>query len=173
MKTIRFFRHFRINVVLISLIVIVGCSSDNGLLTPARKIIGTWKTSMPVQFNIETNYCTGSFNLVATENRTVTFVITKGSTDSDVNIQMSFVGTDFTRTAFTNTSCIGGSTGYIPEVSPSFYSGTISGVNLTVDGVGTFSFTTDNMMGTYDRSSKGVFDQRVYTGTNQLKLYKQ
>lgn len=162
------------NIILLTLLIsITSCNSENGNLTPARSIIGTWKTAIPVKFFIETNFCTGSFNTVATENREVTFIITKGDNENNVNIEVRFVGSNFTRTDFTYASCIGANTGYVPEVSPNFYSGTISGVNLTITGMGTFSFTTDNMMGTYDKSGKGIFDQRVYTETNQLKLYKQ
>jgi FlaG/FlaF family flagellin (archaellin) len=41
-------------------------------LTPARKLEGTWKTTVPVKFYIKTDFDTGELQDIGSENRTMT-----------------------------------------------------------------------------------------------------
>ena len=151
-----------------------GCSKDDGVsgLTPARNIVGTWKTTFPVKHFIKTDYCSVSLKDVATQDRMVTFVITEAG-EATVNIQWTYTGSNYT---VTDPQC--NPTGYVPDVSPMFLKGTISSTQLTVTEssgrtLGTFNFTTDLMQGTWDDEWCLAYCQEVYTGTNTLKLILQ
>jgi hypothetical protein len=112
---------------------------------------------------------------VGTEKRTVTFKITGTGQENIVNIEVSYT--------YSDRQLISGS-GYIPDVSPMTYQGTVNGTQLTVTqsdqgpihqigSVGVFTFTTHQMQGTWHDHWEGVYEQNVYTQTNELKLIKQ
>lgn len=145
-------------------------------LTPTRDIIGTWKTPLATQFTIATDY--EDFQTLAdvgTENRTMTWIITATDQEDVVNVQVTFTSSD--------RQLISGS-GYTPDVSPMFLTGRINGTQLTLTtsssgpiqqtgSVGVFTFTTTQMQGTWHDHWEGVYEQKVYTQTNGLKLLKQ
>ncbi len=151
-----------------------GCSEDDGVsgLTPAREIVGTWKTTFPVKHYIKTDFCSVSLQDVATQDRMVTVVITEAG-EATVDIQWTYVGTNF---AATSSQC--NPTGYVPDVSPMFLKGTISGDKLTVAEssgrtVGLFDFLGDMMEGTWDDQWCLAYCQEVYTSSKALKLMLQ
>lgn len=158
------------------LLLTAGCKKDTPLLTPARKLDGTWKTSIPVKFYYETEYCDFvTEQLMATENRMVTWVIQADASDPNgntVNITMNYTDDNFTILQL----CMG-STGIVPEVRPMFLTGTINGDFLTVKSgstsCGTFNFTTSNMQGNWDNTNCSVWCQHVYTVNQELILRKQ
>ena len=138
-------------------------------LTPARNLEGTWKTTFPVQFYIKTDFETfGELTDVGSENRTMTWILTGTSDENVVDVEVSFT--------VSNRQLDSGS-GYTPDVSPMFLTGTISGARLTLttDGrtIGDFSFTTDIITGTWSDNWSMVYEQEVYTTTNSLTLVKQ
>ncbi len=157
-----------------------GFFSDMGIsipnfLSPTRDIEGTWKTAIPTQFTIATDANSWSIEDVGTENRTVTFKITGTSQENIVNVEVTY--------SYSNRQLISGS-GYIPDVSPMTYKGTVNGTQLTITQsdqgpihqigtVGVFTFTTHQMEGTWHDHWEGVYEQNVYTQTNTLKLIKQ
>ena len=145
-------------------------------LTPTRDIVGTWKTPLSTQFTIATDYQDFQ-NLadVGTENRTMTWTITATNQENIVNVHVTF--------AYSNRQLISES-GYTPDVSPMDLTGTINGTQLTltradqgpieqVGSVGVFTFTTTQMEGAWHDHWTGVYEQNVYTATNDLKLIKQ
>jgi hypothetical protein len=142
-------------------------------LSPARNLEGTWKTTFPVTFYIKTDFETGELQDVGSENRTMTWKITGTSDEHVVNVEVSF--------AVSNRQLASGS-GYVPDVSPNFYTGTISGTRLTLKTgdqysesgtVGEFSFTTDIITGTWNDKWSIAYEQQVYTATNTLILTRQ
>jgi hypothetical protein len=138
-------------------------------LTPARKLEGTWKTSFPVTFYIKTDYETfGELQDVGTEDRTMTWIITATNDENTVNVEVQFTSS--------NRQLVSDS-GYTPDVSPMFLTGTISGTRLTLKTgdrtVGEFSFTTDIITGTWSDHLSMVYEQEVYTKTNSLILNRQ
>lgn len=147
-------------------------------LSPATNLTGTWKTSFPTTFYIQTDYAGGELEDVGSEDREVTWVISAGSSENEVNIEQTFT--------YSNRNLVDGS-GYTPDVSPSFYTGVISGSRLTVIDkgggigafessdriVGEFSFTSSSIQGTWDDNWTMIYSQRVYTTTNGLTLNKQ
>ena len=144
-------------------------------LTPARNLEGTWKTTFPVKFYIKTDFGTfGELQDVGSENRTMTWIITGTGNENVVNVEVRF--------AVSNRQLDSGS-GYTPDVSPNFYTGTISGTRLTLTtggstfeeshSVGEFSFTTDIITGTWSDQWSMVYEQEVYTQTNTLILTRQ
>jgi hypothetical protein len=138
-------------------------------LTPARKLEGTWKTSFPVTFYIKTDYETfGELQDVGTEDRTMTWIITATNDENTVNVEVQFTSS--------NRQLVSDS-GYTPDVSPMFLTGTISGTRLTLKTgdrtVGEFSFTTDIITGTWSDHWSMVYEQEVYTKTNSLILNRQ
>lgn len=158
----------------------VGCQKDDSSptdnpLTPARNIEGTWKTAFNVTHYIKTDYCGffGPLEDVATQKRIVTWLITPID-DNTVGIEVRYTGSSYT---ITNASC-GNSTGYVPDVSPQFYKGTISSSALTIkntlgDIKGNFSFTTNLMQGNWDDKWCMAYCQEVYTKNSELKFTKQ
>ena len=142
-------------------------------LTPARNLEGTWKTTFPVTFYIKTDFETGELQDVGSENRTMTWIITGTSDEHVVNGEVSFT--------ISNRQIASGS-GYVPDVSPNFYTGTISGTRLALTTgdnysesgiVGEFSFTTDIITGTWNDKWSIAYGQQVYTATNTLILTRQ
>lgn len=153
------------------------CNKDEApLLTPAREIVGTWKMAFPVTFYYETTRCDFvTMQLMATEKRLVTWVISEDSSEPDgnhVRITMTYDDSDFTILQL----CLG-STGIIPEVRPIFLTGVISGAYLTVysgqEVYGDFSFTTSNMEGNWDADVCSIWCQHIYTVNREFKLNKQ
>jgi hypothetical protein len=135
--------------------------------------VGTWRMAFPVMFYYETTRCDFStLQLMATEKRLVTWVITEDSSDPDgntVRITMTYDDSDFTYVQL----CMG-STGITPEVRPMFLTGTISGAYLTVKSgtsvFGEFSFTTSNMEGDWDANTCSLWCQRIYTVDREFKM---
>jgi hypothetical protein len=148
-----------------------GCGGD--ALSPARDLSGTWETAFPVTFHIRTDFCSADLQDVATEDWMVTWTITpRSGSESDVGIEWSYTRANFTATG----GCAGG-TGYVPEPSPIEFRGVLSSSSLTLmsgtEEVGTFSFTTDLMMGTFDYRYCLAYCQETYTEPNALKLVRQ
>jgi hypothetical protein len=143
---------------------------DSTSLTPARSLEGTWRTTFAVKFYIKTDFETfGELQDVGSEDRTMTWVITATSDENVVDVEVSFTSS--------NTQLVSGS-GYTPDVSPMFLSGTISSSRLTLTSsdsrvIGEFSFTTDIMTGTWNDHWSMAYEQQVYTTTNSLVLMKQ
>jgi len=144
-------------------------NSNPANLTPARNLEGTWKTPFPVKFCIKTDFETfGELKDVGSENRSMTWIITGTSNENIVDVEVQFT--------VSNRQLATGS-GYTPDVSPMFLTGTISGTRLTLttDGrtVGEFSFTTDIIKGTWSDRWSMAYEQEVYTATNSLTLTRQ
>jgi hypothetical protein len=146
-----------------------------GVLTPTRDIVGTWTTTFSTKFQIATDYNSGTLEEVGAENRTMTFIITETSREDVVNVEVKF--------SYSNRQLVSGS-GYTPDVSPMYLTGIINATQLTltkddagpihqIGTVGVFTFTTSNMEGTWHDHWSGVYEQNVYTSTNDLKLIKQ
>jgi len=153
----------------------IGCNKDDmPLLTPAREIVGTWRMAFPVKHYYETDWCDfTTMQLMLTDKRLVTWVITEDTSDPDgnsVKITMNWEESDLEYIQL----CMG-QTGITPDVRPMFLTGTISGAYLTVkkgtNVFGEFSFTTSNMEGDWDASTcPGFGCQRIYTVNREFKL---
>ena len=139
-------------------------SSEGSNLTTSRDITGTWKTTVPTKFSFSTDFAADA----GYQMWNLTFTITKTSNANVFNVQMSF--------AVSSSAIVQGSL-MVPEVSPKFLTGTVNSSQLQLRSgtnvFGVFSFTSDTMTGTYDNSWTAAFSQRVFTGTNAIKLYKQ
>lgn len=152
-----------------------GCGTGPNL-TPARDIVGTWRTAFPVTFHYETDWCDHStLQLMLTEKRLVTFDITDDAStteDNDVLITMGWTESDFEYVKL----CMD-NTGITPDVRPMFLTGTVSGAYLTVrkgeNVFGEFSFTTSNMEGNWNANACHYGScQRIYTVEREFKLNK-
>jgi hypothetical protein len=146
------------------------------VLTPTRDIVGTWKTAFSTRFTIATDF--SSFEHiedVGSENRTMTWTITATNNENIVLVDVQF--------SYSNRQLIADS-GYTPDASPMQLTGIINGTQLIltradsgpikqVDSVGEFTFTSHTMQGTWHDHWSGVYEQNVYTQTNDLKLTKQ
>jgi hypothetical protein len=141
-------------------------SSPN--LSAARNLVGTWKTSFPTTFNIKTDFSSADLVDVGSEDRVMTWVITSASDQNTVNIKVSFTTS--------NRNFIADS-GFTPDVSPMFLTGTISGTRLTLHGddgvMGQFSFTSTIIKGAWDDTWTAAYSQQAYTATDGLILSKQ
>jgi hypothetical protein len=137
----------------------------NPTLSPARDLIGTWQTSYATKFYIKTDFSSDQLTDVGSEDREMTWVITAGSDESTVNIEVTFT--------YSNRQLIDES-GYTPDVSPMFLTGVISGTKLTLQGsdgtMGTFDFTSDIIHGTWNDNWTAAYSQKVYTVVDGLTL---
>ncbi|MFA6165206.1 MAG: hypothetical protein WC700_01185 [Gemmatimonadaceae bacterium] len=150
-------------------------ATASNTLTPARNLKGTWKTSFPVTFNYQTDFCAGK-ETVAAADWNVTWVITPVTgNENEVDIQMTYSSANYRRVA---SSCGNFSTGYVPLVSPQFLRATLSSTSISInkpsDGL-TYngSFTTDLMEGTWVHWECIIYCTGEFTGTNQLKMMRQ
>jgi hypothetical protein len=147
-------------------------STVNPSLSPARNLVGTWETSLPVKFYIKTDFVSGILEDVGSQNRSMTWIITSTDNENVVNVEAQF--------STSNTQLVDGS-GYTPDASPMFLQGTISGLTLTLYAsdtsadrvVGTFEFTSDIINGTWDDQWSLAYEQEVYTSVNGLTLSRQ
>lgn len=140
--------------------------------TPARQIEGTWATSFPVPFFIKTDYCSSNPELVASEKRMVTTIVTAKS-EYTVDVEMRHESSDYT---VLDAQC--DPSGYVPDVSPMFLSGFMSATELTIKNsegrvLGIFEYTTDLKEGSWSDLWCALYCQNVYTEPNQLKLTRQ
>ena len=147
-----------------------------GTRPPARTLIGTWKAASPTTVTFSTDSCGNVLNtmtLAGTQPWMVTFVITAGSDESHVYVQMAF--TKGTITPVAASAC--SSPILVPEVSPMFLTGVISATRLTLysgnTSAGVFNFTTDSLTGTFDYTWTGIYSQREYTALNGMALTRQ
>ncbi|RPI17463.1 MAG: hypothetical protein EHM58_09100 [Ignavibacteriae bacterium] len=140
-------------------------------LSPVRNLVGTWKTTFPVKFYHQTDFC-GDYIDEATAMWTVTWVITAGSNENNISIKMNFSYDDYQHLP---TPC--NDWGWIPAVSPMFLNGVINGAFLSVyEGttkIGDFSYTTDNMQGTWYHKDCIIWCTGERTETNAFKLRRQ
>jgi hypothetical protein len=153
-----------------------GGSTPPAVLTPARNLAGTWKTSIATPINFSTDSCgnaPSTMTLAGTEPWMVTWIITPGVDDNHVNIQMTFTKGVFTHV--TATAC--SSPILVPEVSPMYLTGAISStrMNLYYGTVpaGVFNFTTDILTGTFDYTYTGLYSQREYSDPNTMILLRK
>ena len=147
--------------------------AEQGLLSPARNIAGTWKGTFGTKFYLQTNLYTDYISFVS-QDRIYTMVITADKTNENkVNITATYTSSNSVQLTTDYLY-----SGLIPEVQPMYLYGTISSTSLILsngNGVqfATMSFTTDLMQGTWDQTLCGAYCQRAYCETNQLKLYRQ
>ncbi|MBA7513096.1 hypothetical protein ES705_05106 [subsurface metagenome] len=160
------------------LMVISGCKKDVPL-TPARNLVGTWKTSTPAKFTYKTDFC-DFVNImdVGTADWDVTWVIKENPNDENkVDITMTFTTSNFQPIA---TNC-GFDNGYVPQVSPinnleaTISSSSIAILDLSSGSTYTFngSFTNNNITGKWDSYYEGLYYSGEYTLPNGLILNKQ
>ena len=159
-------------VAVLGLAGLAGCGgSESGPLTPARSLVGTWRTSIPVTMYFDTDFCTPDLSLVGTQSWDVTWVVTPGADENSVNVEMAFAGSNWHLIA----GCPGA--GVVPEVSPFTLTGNVSSTSLTLKKgtqvVGSFTFTTDNMQGDFDYAWCMVYCQREYTQNRTMILRRQ
>lgn len=146
------------------------CSAITGELTPARSIAGTWTTPFAVPIKLQSNFCNAGRQTVATQTWLVTWIITEqAGTSNGVDIEMRI--TQRSAVAPT-TSCSGGFNSYVPEPSPLFMEGTISGsrlqfYNLITNAAFDGNLTTDNIAGTF-----GLWDCQIYCAGEQSEPQK-
>lgn len=145
--------------------------------SPAFSLLGTWRTTESTTHYIRTDFINGYLEDVGSEKREVTWVISLGD---QVRVEMTFT--------YSERSLVGGS-GYVPDVSPNFYRGTIEGNILTLHVVnygpgggggqevvvGIFVFTSNTITGTWNDAwgFYGEINQQTYTAENGLVLLKQ
>lgn len=166
-------KHLTLAIASVCLLLLYGCGGggDDGPLSPARQLAGTWKTSIPVNVKFDTEWCNSpAMALAESQDWDVTWVVTAGATENQVNVAMTF--------ARSNRKTIAGcpDTGVVPEVSPMFLTGNISAATLTLKNAGvpagTFTFTTDIMQGDFDYKWCAVYCQREYT-TNRTFILRR
>jgi hypothetical protein len=159
-------------LALVATLGLVGCGgSESGPLTPARNLVGTWRTAIPPTVYFDTDFCSSSLSLVGSQTWDVTWVVTPGADDNTVNVEMGFGASNWRQIA----GCPG--SGVVPEVSPISFTGNVSSSSLTLrsgtDPAGTFAFTTDVIQGDLDTTWCMAYCQREYTTDRTLILLRQ
>ena len=153
-------------------VVSLGAGSCDGLtsapLTPARSMAGTWTTPFAVPMNLQTNVCNGTRQNVGKQNWLVTWIITaEDGTSNGIDVEMHIQTGGATNVA----PCQDGYSLHVPEPSPMFLHGTISGstIQLYNDTGGAFdgNLTADNIAGTF-----GAWDCQIYCSGEQSESMK-
>ena len=169
--------------VLLATMLLAACGKSDGLtgpsvpLTPVRNIVGTWKTFAPSPFYYTSDFCGPSKETVATANWAITWIITEVAGDANkVRIQMNTTPTGYQRLT---SSCGTGGNGWVPFVSPQFFTATVSGAAITItDATQGLSyvgaFTSVSMDGAWSRWDCIIYCSGEFTKQDQpLKLIKQ
>ncbi len=136
-------------LLLIALITSCDALGLDSKLTPARDIVGTWTTTMPVLVSYQTDFCSDSRETVLQAYWHFQFIITEKPGDPNgINVEMRHTSGSSARVT---SSCGNSSTGYVPFVSPQFMDGTVSSTSVSIgdddmEFVGTF--TTDHLRST-------------------------
>jgi hypothetical protein len=155
--------------------------SKPSALTATNGLVGTWETVSPVKFTIATDYQSfGTLQDVGSEDRTMTWTITATDEANTVTVEVQF--------SSSNQQLIHDS-GYIPDVSPDWFTGTVNGTLLTlsknedvsmggphttyIGSVGEFTFTDHQIEGAWHYHWALGWEQNVYTATNGLQLFKK
>lgn len=162
-------------VVLLGACEVAEKATASNTLSPARNLAGTWKTTFPVTFYHQTDFCSGK-ETVGAADWSVTWVITPVSgNENQVDVAMTYSPANYRRIT---SSCGNFSSGYVPLVSPQNLRATLSSSSISInkpsDGL-TFngSFTTDLMEGTWVHWECIIYCTGEFTGTNQLKMMRQ
>jgi hypothetical protein len=142
--------------------IIVGAA-----LNPGPLLVGTWHTPFATTFNIQTDANTGTMQYEGYQQRTMTWKISTTFNPTILDVEVSFTVVS---------SSINSGAMYVPDISPNYYTGKVSGTRLTLsnsDGtIGDFSFTSTSIMGTWNDSWCMIYCQAVYTSVNGLTLVR-
>jgi hypothetical protein len=132
-----------------------GCGlTESATLTPARKLEGTWKTTLSVPMTYATDFC-GNYQNVSTSNWNVTMKLT--AVDGYENVLTAEVTpTMSTQTRVSTTQCSGTQNGWLLAPPPLTLQMTVSSTNFTAkgdaDGITLYgTYTTDILKGSWYR----------------------
>jgi hypothetical protein len=144
-----------------------------GLLTPAHPLVGTWKTSFLTTFAIYNDFDSPDLEFIGTIKRQMTWIITPSNNPNEFDVEVHFVDSDVQITP---------NKGYVPNVSPMFLKGVLSGDTFTIireasmfqpeSVVCIFSYTETIMTGTWDYIDQLIYTQEEKTAPNGLTLNK-
>ena len=160
--------------------LIVGCDPGDGVspgvpLSPARQLEGTWQNATPITFFYQTDFCGGGRETVSQALWNVRWTLTARDGFTNVlDIRM-----DFTRggDAPFASNCRGGPHGWVPLISPTELTATLSSSSITAsndDGISAFgAFTQDQMMLTWVHWECLIYCFGEFTETNTLTLFRQ
>ena len=175
-----------IKAAISALVVIsaLGCPSFDSLtpstthapLTVARALEGTWKTTVPVPMSLQTDFCTGNKQTVGQRTWSVTWIVTSDPAFTNVlNIEMHVAQSGVTNVP---ASCANTGTGYVPWVSPDFFTMTVSSSamgtqsnnrGLNVSG----NYTTDNMALTWNHYECQIYCFGEFSAPQTFILTRQ
>ncbi len=129
-------------------------------------LAGTWVGTADFNIATDANTFDGTLEYFGYETRAVTWTITAQSGGYEIEYTYDLVSRNLQDGSM-----------YVPDVTPIYLSGTLSGSTLTVetDGrvVGTFTLNGNTVTGTWDDDWTMLYRQRVYTDTDGLTLTKQ
>lgn len=157
----------------VSILIFSGCADDeDGVTTPSSKFLGKYKSIDPILVKIKTDYCSFELTDVATIEWDVFWEVKETSDPNVVDIVMTYSSHDF---QITNSECTYGA-GYLPEPSPLYIKGNISGDILTIiyddQEFGTFNFADNEFEGEMKYSYCIAFCQEIYTDDNDFNIQK-
>jgi hypothetical protein len=138
-------------------------------LSPARNLVGTWKTPFPVKFFIQTDFrnLEGNLEDAASLDRTMTWVITATGNENEVNIECHATDSNIQQVAADPPVA------YTPDVFPIGFTGNIMSSSRLITPMGEFTFTNDIISGTWDHTEEVLYSQREFTQSGALKLTRQ
>lgn len=162
-----------IKLFFVIILVIGACSEDeDSVNSPASKFLGKYKSIKPVLVKIKTDFCTFELTDVATIEWDVTWEVKETNDPNIVDIVMTYKSHDF---KIINSECTDGA-GYLPEPSPLYIKGNISGDSLSIiyDGqeFGTFNFANNEFEGKMKYSYCIAFCQEIYTDDFDFSVQK-
>ena len=75
-----------------------GCNKDDesNPAAPSSKVTGNWKSEVPIEVRVQTDFCTGSLVDVATMDWNVQWTVTETDDPNVINIKMTYTSSNFT-----------------------------------------------------------------------------
>jgi hypothetical protein len=153
---------------------VVAAGGTEGPLTPARDLVGTWRTPSPVAFTYQTDFC-GVGQQVGRALWNVTWIITAVAGFTNViDIEMRYTRGSMTPIGNCQPN------GWVPFVSPTFLRGAVNGsrigrsessTNRTISFTG--SVTTDTIEVTWIHWECLIYCFGEFTAEHALKLVRQ
>lgn len=149
-------------------------SEGSSVLSAARQLKGTWKTTAASTFYYYSDAC-GTYSRVAKTQIGMQWIITETG-DNTIDIEVYKTGSSSVQLLVAQNCAL-----YVPLVTPVFLKGTISSSQLTIKDsrariVGSFSITTDNLAGDFSSAFDkfcGVYCTGMDTDSKAVILIKQ
>lgn len=159
--------------LLATMTVFYSCKSaneNNPAAPPSSKFTGNWKSEIPVEVIIQTDFCTNTLEDVAVMEWDVRWVVKETADPNVMDITMTYSSSNYT---VTNPAC-DGNTGYLPEPQPLYLKGYVTNNKLIVtylnEEIINVDYVNNKMVGELSYSYCFLYCQKLYTEEDNFSI---